>query len=176
MKFTDEQRLIVMMLADIQKTLGVRGEFDPDFISKVASWKEEFALEWAYNGIFDDTHTPDSFRFVINVVDMWSFIEHSVKNLSAEERLELEAKIGVWGKEPAFRGFDGNNESEYMSHVRLLVEDLNRFSEFKGRDFNSHVPLAARYQAMLEKFDPIRVTLMDQSMSVGQLAEVLTAR
>lgn len=176
MKFTDEQRLIVMMLADIQESLNIRGDFDPKFISKVAAWKNEFAIAWASNGIFDDSNTPEEFQFVIDVVDMWSFIERAVGSFSTEERAELEGKAGVWGKNPKFQGFDGNNETDLMSYVTLLVEDLNRFTDFSGRDFNSHVPLTGRYTAMLNKFTPVRSTLLDRRLTVDELAEILLAR
>lgn len=176
MKFTDEQRLIVLMLADIQKALKVRGEFDPDFISKVTAWKDEFAIGFEHSMIFDGDDLPDEFRFVIDVVDMWSFIERRVADLSAPERAELADKAGIWGKDPKFTGFDGNNEAEYLSHTRLLVEDLNRFTEFKGRDFNSHVPLVNRYAAMLQVFEPIRRQLGDRRLTVDDLVALLTAR
>jgi len=177
MRFTDEQRLIVMMLADIQKSLNVRGDFNPEFISKVAAWKDEFAIAWAHNEIFDDSDIPTEFQFVIDVLDMWSFIENSVADLSPEEREELEGKAGVWGKNPKFSGFDGNNETDLMGYVTLLVEDLNRFTEFSGRGFNSHVPLATRYAAMLEKFKSIRSVILDRGgVTVDELAEVLLAR
>lgn len=177
MKFTDEQRLIVMMLADIQKSLKIRGDFNPEFISKVAVWKDEFAIAWAHNEIFDDSDTPEDFKFVVEVVDMWSFIESAVADLDQDGRTALEREAGVWGKNPKFQGFDGNNETDLMSYVGLLVEDLNRFSEFKGRDFNSHVPLAARYAAMLEKFKSIRSVILDRGgATVDELAEVLLAR
>ncbi|WP_295380348.1 YfbU family protein [uncultured Stenotrophomonas sp.] len=176
MKFTDEQRLIVMMLADIQKALNVNGDFDPSFVSKMAAWKDEFAIAFRYDMIFDGGDLPDSFRFVINVVDMWSFIERAFERLDPAGRAELKERVGIWGENPKFSGFDGNNEAELMSHTRLLIEDLGRFEEFKGRDFNSHVPLEDRYAAMYVVFEPIRAGLWERPMNVDELSAVLAAR
>lgn len=176
MKFSDEQRLIVLMLADIQKAMGVRGEFDPEFISKVTAWKQEFAIPFEHGILFDDQEMPESFKFVINVLDMWSFIERAYKKLDAAQRKELAEKVGIWGEDPQFGGFDGNNETELMSYCSLLVDDLRRFGEFKDRDFNSHSPSEDRYAAMLAVFEPIRGQLADRRMDVNDLVGVLSAR
>lgn len=177
MKFTDEQRLIVLMLADIQKALKIRGEFDPSFISKVAAYKEEFAIPFEYGLLFDDQDLPESFKFVINVLDMWSFIERAYKELDATQRQELVERVGPRGNDPRFHGFDGNNETDLMSHCRLLVEDLHRFTEFEGRDFNSHGPMAARYREMYELFEPMRRELLDRrKLSLDDLVKLLSVR
>lgn len=175
MKFTDEQRLIVLMLADIQKALNIRGEFDPAFISKVTAYKEEFAIPFQHGMLFEDQDLPESFRFVINVLDMWSFIERTYDGFDAVQRQELIDQVGVWGEDPKFSGFDGNGETELMSHCRLLVEDLRRFTEFEGRDFNSHFPAEDRYRVMLGAFEPIRRQLADRRMGLSDLVAVFSA-
>lgn len=175
MKFTDEQRLIVLMLADIQKGLNIEGQFDPDFIIRAAAWKDEFAIAFEHDMLFDSSDRPASFTFVIDVLDMWSFIEDAVRDLDEEQRGKLEDIAGVWGKNPRFRGFDGNNETELMGHTRLLVKDLGRFEEFEGRDFNSHMPLASRYREMLTVFEPIRSEVLDRKLSVEELGKILAA-
>ncbi|TOL43317.1 hypothetical protein CGH98_23025, partial [Vibrio parahaemolyticus] len=71
---------------------------------------------------------------------MWSFIEHSYAQLSDEEKVHLEEAAKPFGKDPKFPGFDGNNESSYMGIASFIVNDLERFEEFKGRNFNSHCP------------------------------------
>ncbi|WP_286068823.1 YfbU family protein [Stenotrophomonas sp. 57] len=177
MKFTDEQRLIVLMLADIQKALKVRGEFDPSFISKVTAYKEEFAIPFEHGLLFDDQDLPDSFKFVIDVLDMWSFIERAVKDLDEGQRQELIDRVGLRGDNPQFRGFDGNNETELMAHCRLLVNDLHRFTEFKDRDFNSHSPTAELYREMYELFEPMRRQLLDRRrLSLDDLEALLSTR
>lgn len=179
MKFTDEQRLIVIMLADIQKSMKVGGEFDPDFIKKVAIDGHEFAIPFEHSGAFpsSDHELPEEFRFVINVLDMWSFVEDGLKNLDSAGRAALEAAAGKFALSAKFDGFDGNGETELMAYTRLLVDDLNRFSEFKGRSFNSHSMRAARYAAMHSVFEPIRDTVLgDRELNADELAQILTAK
>ncbi len=179
MKFTDEQRLIVIMLADIQKSMKVHGEFDADFIKKVAIDKHEFAIPFEHSGAFSssDNELPEGFKFVIDVLDMWSFIEDGLKNLDAAGRTSLEATAGKFALTAKFDGFDGNGETELMAYTRLLVNDLNRFTEFKGRSFNSHSLREARYAAMHSLFEPIRDTVMgDRELNAAELAQILTAK
>jgi len=79
----------------------------------------------------------------------------------------------VLGKDPKFYGFDGNNEGEYMSIARFLVEKMGRFESFKGRNFNSHVPLVDRYRVMIAAFEPIRVGLVGRKLGVGEMINLL---
>ncbi len=179
MKFTDEQRLIVIMLADIQKSMKVSGEFDPDFIKKVAIDGHEFAIPFEHSGAFpsSDDELPEDFKFVIDVLDMWSFVEDGLKNLDSDGRAALESAAGKFALTAKFDGFDGNGETELMAYTRLLVDDLNRFSEFKGRSFNSHAMRAARYASMLSVFEPIRSELLGaRELNADELAQILTAK
>ena len=63
-----------------------------------------------------------------------------------------------------FSGFDGNNELEYISVARFLIDHLDSFTDFKGRDLNSHMPSIDRYSRMFLVFEPMRKSLG----SVGQ--------
>lgn len=179
MKFTDEQRLIVMMLADIQKSLNINQEFDPDFISRAAAWKHEFAIGWKHQSVFDTTDTPDGFRFVIDVLDMFWFLENANGRLDATERADLDARLGWKTEGRLFDGFDGNNEPELRSYVRVAIDELNLFEELKHGshdDYNSHSPREDRYRAMLDVFLPIRPELGDRRLNVDDLAAILSAR
>jgi len=53
-----------------------------------------------------------------------------------------------------FRGFDGNNESEYMAFCRFLIEKQYKFQEqrqyfIKNDNMNSHTPMIPKYSRML---------------------------
>jgi uncharacterized protein YfbU (UPF0304 family) len=82
--------------------------------------------------------------------------------------LEVDAK--PFGKDPQFRGFDGNNESEYMSVASFLINDLERFEEFKGRSMNSHMPSIETYRRMLSAFEPMRRNLMSGCLTLSNLS------
>lgn len=52
-----------------------------------------------------------------------------------------------------FRGFDGNEEPEYYCYCKHLIIDEDRYSEFKGRELNSHFPVINRYRKMLNCYN-----------------------
>ena len=73
-----------------------------------------------------------------------------------------------------FAGFDGNYETQYMGIAMHLVDSMGRFSRFKGRSFNSHMPKVARYAVMTKLFEPMRRNLTHrQRLSVNQVIELL---
>ena len=73
-----------------------------------------------------------------------------------------------------FAGFDGNNESELYSIATFLINDMGRFTKFKGRELNSHTHTRERYRRMLSVFLPLRTTLHGGALSVEQLIQVMT--
>lgn len=88
-------------------------------------------------------------------------------------RVELEAE--PFGKRVEFPGFDANNESTLLNIHRFLVEKMDRFSRFKGRVLNSHMPTATTYRRILNVFDPIGKTLTGRDLSVDELISILKA-
>ena len=60
-----------------------------------------------------------------------------------------------------------------MNIASFLINDLDRFQEFKGRSLNSHMPTLDTYQRMISAFEKIRSTLVSGPMSLAQLTTVL---
>ena len=85
----------------------------------------------------------------------------------------LAFEVGPWAERVVFAGFDGNNESSQLGIARFLIEDMDRFEKFKGRDLNAHHPTEARYRQMVKLFAPMRATLIGHGLSVRQVAELL---
>ena len=177
MKFTNAEKLIVTMLADLHEKLGI-DEFDTKLIKQAIYSNNTWALSWELPGIVGDSpeSTPPEVSLVVDILDMWSFIEEAYERFDATEKSALEAKADPFGKHVEFSGFDGNNESEYMSIANFLVKEMDRFTRFADRDLNSHCPVIDGYQRMLAKFLTIRPTLVGHGLSVEEMAEVLNAR
>ena len=141
MKITDGEKLILLMLSELYDKLEVNGEVEPDFIRSAIFSNNTWSIPWKYVGIpFEEQETPEIVKEVLDILDMWSMIERSYANLSEASKQFVDKEAAPFGKDPMFRGFDGNNESEYLGTASFLVNDLDRFEEFKGRDFNSHCP------------------------------------
>lgn len=177
MKITDGEKLILLMLSELYDKLGVEGEVEPDFIRSAIFSNNTWSIPWKYVGIpFEEQETPEVVKEVLDILDMWSMIERSYENLSNESKEFVEKEASPFGKDPKFPGFDGNNETEYMGTASFLVNDLDRFEEFKGRDFNSHCPSIDSYRRMLSVFKPLLQKLNFQPLSAQNIVDILKER
>ena len=176
MKLTDGEKLILLMLTEIYDKLSIDGETDPKFV-RVAIFNDMlWGLRRKYSGIpFERGENPPAVSEVINILDMWRLIEQSYDALSPSDKEHVEKETAPFGKE--FLGFDGNNESEHMAIARFLVDDVGEFEHFKGREFDSHLPLSLDgFKRMYTLFEPMRRTLSSRDLSATQIVELLRAR
>lgn len=177
MKLSDGEKLIVLMLSELYEKLDVKGEIEPEFIKSAIFNDQLWSLKWKYSGIpFDESEDPEIVKEVVDILDMWSFIENAYNRLDEAEKAQLEANVPHLGKDPKFTGFDGNNETEYMATAMFLVNELERFQEFSGRSFNCHHPSIDGHKRMLNAFEPIRKTLSYKPLNLEQLTTILKER
>lgn len=177
MKLSDGEKLIILMLTEMYAKLKVEGETEPDFLRSAIFNDHLWAIRWKYSGIpFEAAEDPPIVREVVDILDMWSFVEHAYSRLTPEQKVSLAKDAAPFGEEPRFYGFDGNNESEHMSVAMFLVNQLDRFQEFKGRSFNCHHPSLDTHRRMLAIFEPIRLTLVNGPLSLKQLTTILKER
>lgn len=173
---TDGDKLNFMMLRDIAKALKIKNaDTDADFVAESIYGGHYWAPTWEMQGLFHKhADRPADVTLVVDTLDAWDFIEGAIEKLNDKDIEKL--KAANHGYVPKFAGFDGNNETTLMSIARFLVEKMDRFSRFKGRDFNSHAPVAARYRRMTKLFEPMRVSLgVGRELNVDQIIE-LTSR
>ncbi len=177
LRFSKAEMLIVHMLCELYKGVKGKTEIDPDFVREALFGGHTWGLEWQYTGIFHD-HVDSStvLHEVTDILDMWEFLESAFENLDKKGKEQLAKDAEPFGKDVAFRGFDGNNESEHIGIARFFVRDMGRFDRFKGRDLNSHFPSIAGYRRMLDVFRPIREKLAGRELTGAELAEILKAR
>lgn len=173
--FSDGEKMLMLMMGDLFKTLKVSdSEMNPQFLAKVIYGGHYWAPKWDMQGVFHDhVDDPRDVNHVVDVLDMWSFIEEAYERLSPVQKKTLTEQVGPWLTDVKFSGFDGNNESSQMSIARFLVEEMSRFSRFKGRDMNSHHPTYQRYRSMAALFEPMRASLAGGGLSLQQLVTLL---
>ncbi len=183
MKISKSEKLILALLCEIHQELGLdkNGEIDSNLISSAINTQNTWAIEQKYDGILwePEGETPEDVSFVCSVLDMWVFIEDSYKNLSKDEKENLKEKAYPFGSNVSFNGFDGNNESKFLSIARFYIENMNSFCEFSGRSLNSHAPKVETYQRMLEVFEPMRDAMSHSDsyqLSAEQLEQLLKAK
>jgi uncharacterized protein YfbU (UPF0304 family) len=176
MKLSDGEKLIILMLADMYKAMKIKGEFDPDFISQTIYNNHLWGFNWQFSGIpFEREESSTEVKQTADVLDMWWMIEEAYAKLSPAEKQKLEKDAEPFGKHVKFHGFDGNNEPHYGIAL-YLVDDLKRFSHFKGREMNSHSPSIEGYVRMFKVFEPLRAGLHSRSLNLAELTDILKAR
>lgn len=174
--FTDGEKLITFMLRDIYKHLKINGEIDSEFISDVLCGGHYWAPKWVMPGLYHNHEDdPRDVKLVVDVLDMWSFMEEGYERLSTKEKDLIAKEAEPFGKDVKFRGFDGNNEAALLGISRFFPEKLDRFTRFKGRDLNSHAPMSSAYHRMLTVFHPMRRTLTGGGLNASQIITLLNA-
>jgi hypothetical protein len=176
MKLSDGEKLIILMLTDMYKAMKVKGEFDPDFIATTIHGDHLWGFNWHYSGIpFEESPTPKEVTETADYLDMWWMLELAYQNLSAADRKRVEKEAEPFGNDVKFHGFDGNNEPHY-GIANYLVNDLERFAHFKGRDLNSHSPSIEVYQRMYEVFEPLRKNLHNRDLNADEIITIMKAK
>lgn len=181
MEFSNQQKLIVALLTEIHAGLEIEDGLNPEFVQRAVNGNQGWALSWKYPGLFEETEEdPQTVKFVADVLEMWSLLEISFNALDESGREVLAAAAGPFGAQVEFPGFDGNNESDYLSIARIFVEDLDRWSEFEGRIRNSHMRTVDGYERMLNVFEEIRTAKMNAGdygvLDAEELGRVLSER
>lgn len=105
-------------------------------------------------------------KFVLDILDFYRAVDN-LKRTTKNKTLE-DHPLSF------FRGFDGNNEGEYMSFARFLLQKQGKFSEQeqylrRNDNMNSHMPMAPRYREILEKAKSVDIW----NMSVNEALSIL---
>lgn len=173
-RFSKAELLNTWLLTEILKQQkGYRDADTIELIQKAISGGHYWALDWELTGILHNYEDkPQVVSETVDILDMWDIIETGIEQLSKADGAALASALGEHPM-TKFLGFCGNTEAEHLGVARFLVEDMGRFSRFKGHAFNSHMPILATYRRMRAKFEDIRATLIGRPLSVAQLAELL---
>jgi uncharacterized protein len=174
---SDGEKLIISMLSDVHKHLEVKGENDTSFVMEAIYGGHYWGLGWKYSGLFHGhKDSKQVVSEVVDVLDMWSFIESACDKLSPKDKARVEKEAAPFGTHVRFLGFDGNNETEHLGIARFLIDELERFSSFEGRDLNSHMPSVETYRRMLRVFEPMRSGLVGRELGATELIELLNEK
>jgi uncharacterized protein len=174
MKLSEGEKLILIMLSEIHGRLQITNGVDPKFVQSAIYSGNLWGLKWGLPGIFHDSEPADEdISEVVDILDMWSRLEESHEKLPTEEKERVKKEADLYGSHVHFTGFDGHTDSSHIGVARFLVEQLGRFSNLKGRDFDSHMPLSLdRYRRMLIAFKPLRTA---SDLTATEIIKILNA-
>jgi uncharacterized protein YfbU (UPF0304 family) len=166
-QLTRTERLI---LANQYRILRSTDPSEAEFYEKALDALEsgyELAIESLFDSMSEDLDV-DECRLVVNAMAVYDAIQRSVG------ALEDKSVVDDWHTK--FHGFDGNNETAYMTYARFIINREDRFTYLKLGDdgVNSHMPRVETYRAMVRKwkedFDG------SYAMNADQLRELLSIR
>lgn len=114
-----------------------------------------------------DGLTSEECTEVLDVLDMYSSIYYSFKNLTNPKELTE--------KQVIFPGYDGNNETMQMAYTKYFIEDIGRYSWIKettNGNYNSHRSMIRKYKSMLAKWKVYDHTEI-QTLTEEQLIDLI---
>ena len=169
------EKLILLMLCDLVDHLAVKGQVDADFVrEEILGGGHYWALGRKFGPVFTDTFVSEEVAHeTAQILSMWDTLEHFYEDLSEASRKQIEEE---WGKPPLFRGFYANEEIEHLSVADCMINRLDRYSRFKGRELDSHMPggLAA-YRRMLKAFNQA-MEQFRRDLTASQIIAILRER
>ena len=120
MKLSQGEKLILLALAAEKDG---KEELNLDFIRSAILGGHTWALTWELSGVPNEDTDPEVAKETAEIMSMWSYIEHSIKQLPVDEQERLAKDVYPYSLK--FDGFDGNNDPHH-SVARFLVQDMNR--------------------------------------------------
>lgn len=177
MELTDGEKLIIFMLTEIYEKLDIKGELDASFVQKAVSSGNAWSIPWRIKCVqFDPSkEDPQVVKEVCDILEMWSFVENSYKELSDEDRDDVKKSIEPLSGH-VFKGFDGNSQKGHMWIARFMIDDLGVFQQFKGRELNAHAPTLDTYLRMLPIFEDIQKKISGRLLNVVEISSILNAQ
>lgn len=135
-----------LMLANQYRILSFLDEDSADYYDKMREALEQ-GYESAYAEIFRSIYDPlpqSETSLVADAMNMYFHLRRCYK--------ALDDQTGIEEWRTKFPGFDGNDETAYMTYARYLVGREGLFShlEADNEDFNSHAPIVEEYRKMIE--------------------------
>lgn len=154
-RISNGEKLILRLLRDLWRyqRVEVQEGIDLEFVCEAMSRGHEWALEWKYPDVFEiSTISQQTVSEVCAVLQMWSLIEQAYVRLSEDEKRQVEVESKPFGCDVRFSGFSVNDEINHYNVADFLINKMDRFRRFKGRELNSHYPCIDSYRRMLMVF------------------------
>lgn len=170
MKLSREQR---WMLANQYLILEKLYPEDAEHYAKAREVLEsgfELSYDWYIPHIAERTMAPEEGKEVLDILDMFSALERSYRQLA-------ENPAGVSERDVTFAGFDGNHETEQLSYAHFLIKKEGKWRELAdhGDHLNSHAPLLSVYRRMLRVWRELPVEARYE-LSADDIERIAAAR
>lgn len=147
MKLSPAERLIITMLSEIQIALNGEFSIDPLAVRDAIAYDQLWVLDFLTDFDEQNHDIPEVVLETCQMLEMWSNIESSIRNMNHSEKGKLISNVGI--ENCSFKGFYPN-QSEHHIISMILIQRLKRFSEFSGRRMASSDSFSIdRYRDMM---------------------------
>jgi uncharacterized protein YfbU (UPF0304 family) len=175
---SEGDKVVASMLGRLISGRDGDSEIEPDLVRAATAGGYLDALLSAYSHPSQGLEIPDLLvKHVVEILDMWCFLEEGFEALSEPERAGVIAEARLPGGPVLFRGFDHQHEEDHAAVAAFLVEQMGLFPQLRERArLNSHTRVLDQYRAMLAVFRPIPRTLDGARLTAAQIGRILRAR
>ncbi|MGX9359609.1 YfbU family protein [Pantoea ananatis] len=167
MSYTQAEKLQLLMLCDIYKTLGIQNSFDPDLIDEAISTDNTWAIGWQYQMLNDGSQKPYRVSLFADTVEMYDMLRYTYGQMAPHEKTQVANAIPHFNAQNSiiFPGFDGNNEAEYITVGGIF----KLMGLWQGVDLtrNSHIQMVQKYENMLKIYIPARKNTWSNGVGIS---------
>lgn len=151
MKFSQAEKLQIMMLCEIYRHLGIKNSFNPDLIEEIILTNNYWALEWEYS-ITTGAPIPEDVVLVTDILRMYDTLKFTYSNLSASDKKEIQLTIPKFSPQHylEFQGFQHDTEKRYFNITQMLKS--MQYSDNKSLNIRATQPMLDTYKLLLHSY------------------------
>lgn len=152
MELTEKERLILYNQYEILKKLNPDDKDSYEIDQEILINGFKFNYSDLVSGFMKEIG-EDVSEFVINVLQMYRVLNNSYDKLKKEDK----GKINLY--DISFKGFDGNEETDYYTYAKFYINKLERYGELKESEhfeMNSHRNMINNYKNMVRRWKEVK--------------------
>lgn len=151
MKFSQADKLQIMMLCEIYRRLDIKNSFNPDLIEEIILTDSYWALEWEYS-ITSGEPIPDDVQLVTDILRMYDTLKFTYQNLNNADKNDVLFSIPDFTPQHylEFQGFQPELEKRYFNITQMLKE--MQYFDNKSMTLRSEQPMLAIYKSLLHSY------------------------
>ncbi|KAB7661743.1 YfbU family protein [Plesiomonas shigelloides] len=174
MKFSQADKLQIMMLCEIYRHLGIKDSFNPDLIEEIILSDNYWALEWEYL-LASGERIPDDVQLVTDIIKMYDSLKFCYESMSSNEKNDVLYAIPDFSPRHylEFHGFHPESEKRFFNITQMLKE--MQCCNHMTMTLSSAQPMLDEYKALLHTYKLEREN-NDNTVTKKSLIKVLTAK
>lgn len=181
-RFSDGERTLIKLMGDLFAHVG-SSTAQTDLMLNGLKTGNEWIVDLELGALLNKvpaTSITDA-RFVLATLEMWDLFEHTLEGFDGEQMAavlaETEGEIALreTGKtapprEFKFSGFDSENETDFIKIADFIINTMQKFPRFKGRDLRcGRQGSSEHYLKKLKYHKTLVPLLIDRSPSAEEV-------